>query len=350
MIPLYPAESNHLLDIETLRRPEMRFFAAASARETLGCGGCWLHDDYAEIKRVYVNPQARGLGLAKKLMDRIEDEAARGRHDDCQARDRHPPTGGHRPLPQAGLCAARAFGDYPADDPNSVFMEKRLVTVAPFPLIEIAGPPFARGESYGAQATRADSPQRGALSRQAGEAGTDFRSHRRSRPPDPAGDAPLRRTLPRRNERHREGSRPCARRHCSGERAHRDRGPCETPGEAGRRLHRHRDPAVARVRRCTHPCAELGLAGRLRRDRRGAAHPARRRTGHPHLHGSRRSGAFGSQCRRPRHHGQLPRKRPGLPSGGRSPPAHPAAACWSSSTLRLRSRPSLPRPRPVPTT
>ena len=28
MIPLYPAESNHLLDIETLRRPEMRFFAA----------------------------------------------------------------------------------------------------------------------------------------------------------------------------------------------------------------------------------------------------------------------------------------------------------------------------------
>ena len=28
MIPLYPAESNHLLDIETLRRPQMRFFAA----------------------------------------------------------------------------------------------------------------------------------------------------------------------------------------------------------------------------------------------------------------------------------------------------------------------------------
>jgi len=28
------------------------------------------------------------------------------------------------------------------------------VTVAPFPLIEIAGPPFARGESYGAQARK----------------------------------------------------------------------------------------------------------------------------------------------------------------------------------------------------
>ena len=31
MIPLYPAESNHLLDIETLRQPEMRFFAAFAA-------------------------------------------------------------------------------------------------------------------------------------------------------------------------------------------------------------------------------------------------------------------------------------------------------------------------------
>ena len=41
----------------------------------MGCGGCWLHADYAEIKRVYVSPKARGLGLAKKLMQRIEDEA-----------------------------------------------------------------------------------------------------------------------------------------------------------------------------------------------------------------------------------------------------------------------------------
>ena len=68
---LYPAESNHLLDIETLARPEMRFFSATVANDVMGCGGIWLHDDFAEIKRVYVAPRGRGLGLAKKIMARL---------------------------------------------------------------------------------------------------------------------------------------------------------------------------------------------------------------------------------------------------------------------------------------
>ena len=62
LVPLYPAESNHLLDIETLRQPEMRFFAAHRGPEVLAIGGCWLHADYAEVKRIYVTPAARGLG------------------------------------------------------------------------------------------------------------------------------------------------------------------------------------------------------------------------------------------------------------------------------------------------
>jgi putative acetyltransferase len=126
MIPLYPAESNHLLDIETLRRPEMRFFAARVDAQTLGCGGCWLHEDYAEIKRVYVSPQARGLGLAKKLMDRIEDEARAAGMTVARLE-----TGIHQPeaiglYRKLGYALREAFGDYPTDDPNSVFMEKRL--------------------------------------------------------------------------------------------------------------------------------------------------------------------------------------------------------------------------------
>ena len=125
MIPLYPVESNHLLDIETLRQPEMRFFAASVDDEVVGCGGCWLHDGYAEIKRVYVSPKARGLGLAKKLMQRIEAEAVA--HDKLVARLE---TGIHQPealgLYRAiGYADRGPFGDY-AEDPNSVFMEKAL--------------------------------------------------------------------------------------------------------------------------------------------------------------------------------------------------------------------------------
>jgi putative acetyltransferase len=125
MIPLYPAESNHLLDIETLRQPEMRFFAAFVDGDAVGCGGCWLHEGYAEIKRVYVSPKARGLGLARKLMQRIEDEALASGRTIARLE-----TGIHQPealglYRATGYTDRGPFGDYP-QDPNSVFMEKPL--------------------------------------------------------------------------------------------------------------------------------------------------------------------------------------------------------------------------------
>jgi putative acetyltransferase len=126
LIPLYPAESNHLLDIETLRQPEMRFFAAFRGSEVLAIGGCWLHADYAEVKRIYVTPSARGLGLAKSIMQRIEAEALVSGRAVMRLE-----TGIHQPeslglYRRLGYVDCGAFGDYPADDPNSVFMEKRL--------------------------------------------------------------------------------------------------------------------------------------------------------------------------------------------------------------------------------
>ena len=123
---LYPAESNHLLDIETLAQPRMRFFSVAVDGEVLGCGGIWLHEDYVEIKRVYVNPKARGLGLARKIMTRLEDEARAAGMKIARLE-----TGIHQPealgLYRAlGYVDCGAFADYPKDDPFSVFMEKRL--------------------------------------------------------------------------------------------------------------------------------------------------------------------------------------------------------------------------------
>jgi putative acetyltransferase len=126
LVPLYPAESNHLLDIETLRQPEMRFFAAHRGDEVVAIGGCWLHGDYAEVKRIYVAPAARGLGLAKLMMQRIEAEAMA-----CGRLLARLETGIHQPeslglYRRLGYVDRGAFGDYPTDDPNSVFMEKVL--------------------------------------------------------------------------------------------------------------------------------------------------------------------------------------------------------------------------------
>jgi putative acetyltransferase len=126
LVPLYPAESNHLLDIETLRQPEMRFFAAHRGDEVVAIGGCWLHGEYAEVKRIYVAPAARGLGLAKLMMQRIEAEAMA-----CGRLLARLETGIHQPeslglYRRLGYVDRGAFGDYPTDDPNSVFMEKVL--------------------------------------------------------------------------------------------------------------------------------------------------------------------------------------------------------------------------------
>ena len=123
---LYPAESNHLLDIETLARPDIRFFVLREKGEALGCGALWIHDDYGEVKRVYVKPEARGRKLGHVILKRLEEEA-RGLGIKLLRLE----TGVKQPealglFKASGFAACDAFGDYPVDDANSVFMEKRI--------------------------------------------------------------------------------------------------------------------------------------------------------------------------------------------------------------------------------
>jgi putative acetyltransferase len=120
---LYPAESNHMLDIETLLRPQMNFFGVIVDGAVKGCGGFWAHGDYVEIKRVWIDPSARGLGLSRKLMSVLENEArtlgfkiARLETGISQPEA----LGLYRAL---GYAERGPFGDYKLD-PLSVFMEK----------------------------------------------------------------------------------------------------------------------------------------------------------------------------------------------------------------------------------
>jgi putative acetyltransferase len=123
---LYPKESNHLLDIETLAGPDIRFFVVRREREAVGCGALRIHADYAEVKRVYVKLEARGLKLGRLIMERLEEDARALKLKWLKLE-----TGIHQPealglFAAAGFSRCGAFGDYPKDDPNSVFMEKRL--------------------------------------------------------------------------------------------------------------------------------------------------------------------------------------------------------------------------------
>jgi putative acetyltransferase len=75
----YEAHQRHGLSVDQLFEPHVRFFVARLDGVAVACGGVALFDDYAEVKRMYTRPQARGRGLAKTLLRRIEDEARAAR-------------------------------------------------------------------------------------------------------------------------------------------------------------------------------------------------------------------------------------------------------------------------------
>ncbi|HEY4225619.1 MAG TPA: GNAT family N-acetyltransferase [Pseudolysinimonas sp.] len=65
------------LDPVDYNPPHGRFFLAMSGDEVLACGGLvWIDETTAELKRMWVDPAARGRGLASRLLEFLEQTAA----------------------------------------------------------------------------------------------------------------------------------------------------------------------------------------------------------------------------------------------------------------------------------
>lgn len=79
---LYPAESNHLLDLGQLPPQTVIALAIRSPLgEAVGCGAIVLSEEgFGEMKRVYIDPQHRGQQLGEKLLAALE---AKARQRDC---------------------------------------------------------------------------------------------------------------------------------------------------------------------------------------------------------------------------------------------------------------------------
>jgi putative acetyltransferase len=123
---LYPAESNHLLDVDALRRPNVAFLMSRIDGRAVGCGAVVDHHaEYGEVKRLYVAPEARGKGVGARLLEMLE-ATARGRGLGLMRLE----TGTKQPEALAlyrrmGYRDIPSFGEY-QPDPLSIFMEKRL--------------------------------------------------------------------------------------------------------------------------------------------------------------------------------------------------------------------------------
>ncbi|MEP1329013.1 GNAT family N-acetyltransferase [Pseudophaeobacter sp.] len=71
------SESDHTFGVEDLRQPGVQFYAAFEAGIAQGCGAFKaLSDGTAEVKSVFVCENARGRGLAHRLMEHLAREAA----------------------------------------------------------------------------------------------------------------------------------------------------------------------------------------------------------------------------------------------------------------------------------
>jgi putative acetyltransferase len=124
---LYPPESNHLLDVEALCAPNIRFFVARRGVAPVGCGALRVEAGYGEVKRMFVTPQARGQNVGRAILGCIEDQAAREGLALMRLETGIHQAAAHALYRSGGYGECAPFGEYRLD-PLSVFMEKRLVT------------------------------------------------------------------------------------------------------------------------------------------------------------------------------------------------------------------------------
>jgi putative acetyltransferase len=125
MTGLYPPASCHGLELGAYERAEITLFVARAGGVAVGCGAFQLHGDgSAEVKSMFVAPDARGRGVGRAILDAIE-AAVRGRVSALRLETGVKQLPAIRLYEAAGFTRRGPFGSY-GDDPLSLFMEKGL--------------------------------------------------------------------------------------------------------------------------------------------------------------------------------------------------------------------------------
>ena len=122
---MYPSESNHLDSLDELSKPNVDFLAAYADSEICGIGAVKVLSDYGEIKRFYVPEKHRGKGIAKEIVEELENCLVK--RSIFKARLE---TGIHQReaidlYKKLGYSETAPFGNY-IKDPLSVFMQKNI--------------------------------------------------------------------------------------------------------------------------------------------------------------------------------------------------------------------------------
>jgi putative acetyltransferase len=73
--PGHDPSQHHGYPVEKIFQPGLAFFVARIGGTAAGCGGVQFYPDFAELKRMYARPAARGQGVATALLARLEGAA-----------------------------------------------------------------------------------------------------------------------------------------------------------------------------------------------------------------------------------------------------------------------------------
>ena len=126
MVRLYPAESNHLVDVEALAGPGVRFLVARHGGRAVGCGAVVrLDEGLGEIKRMYVDPRQRRGGIGRLLLNALETETRKQGLQQLALETGISQAEAISLYRCSGFRECPPFGTY-KPDPLSIFMTKEL--------------------------------------------------------------------------------------------------------------------------------------------------------------------------------------------------------------------------------
>jgi GNAT superfamily N-acetyltransferase len=126
LIPLAPAESRHGMSVEALLKQGVDFFVARQDGQAIGCAGVLcVGREYAEVKRMYVRPAARGQGVGAQLLAYLEAFAQARGITTLRLETGEAQVEAQRLYTRVGYRPIGPFGPY-RPDPLSRFYEKQL--------------------------------------------------------------------------------------------------------------------------------------------------------------------------------------------------------------------------------
>ena len=124
--PYYPKTSRHGYSVEKLLQQGVAFFVTRQDGIPAGCGGVQFYGNkYGEIKRMFVRPQFRGLGLGQLMLRHLEDYAREQGIYLLRLETGIHQTDAIRLYENWGFHSIPPFGAY-VEDPLSRFFEKRI--------------------------------------------------------------------------------------------------------------------------------------------------------------------------------------------------------------------------------